>query len=155
MVYHGVVLLTRTLYCHTGNIHTTRVNLILAVVGVEHIVQFASLVVERCAVTYAYQPFRELENWIFGQFAPRTSYVVRYGTTNAVVVALVTIARIEHKVQTTVFDDARALVYFALDLLPALFWLYAVGYRVRLYGYEILLQLRSLYVKPIFDVDIK
>ena len=64
MVYHGVVLLARTLYCHTGDIHAARMYLLLAVVGVEHIVQFASLVEEWCAVTYAYQPFRELENWV-------------------------------------------------------------------------------------------
>ena len=64
--YYGVVLLARTLYCHTGDIHAARMYLLLAVVGMEYIVHIALFVVEWCSVACTDQLAGELEDRVVG-----------------------------------------------------------------------------------------
>lgn len=83
------------LYRGTTDVHTTRVNLLIAVMGVEDIVQMSFLVVEWGSVPTAYKVAWKLQYWVVRQLLPRTANVGCRGTADTIFLACVAIARVE------------------------------------------------------------
>ena len=135
--------------------HIARMNFLGVVVGVKYIVQSPLLVVEGRSVPRAYKVAWTLENRVVGELLPRSANVARHGATYAIVLAFVTVARVEHIVKPLVLDDARSFVHLALHAFPALLGLDAVCRGVGLHGRKVALKLRRDNLKAVLYAHVE